>query len=83
MEIWTPVMEEILVVKIEPMNRHYIDAVAIYRCAELVGHDAYNLAPRMSAFFMRENNAFTLIMGTKVYRTDQSGSSTCLTPLWT
>ena len=83
MEIWTPVIVEILVVKIEPMNRHYIDAVAIYRNAEIVGHDAYILAPRMSAFFMRENKAFALITGAKVYRTDGSGSSTCLPPLWT
>ena len=29
MEIWTHVMGEILVVKIEPMNRHDIYAVAI------------------------------------------------------
>ena len=50
MEIWTPVMGEILVVKIEPMNRHDIHVVAIYRDAEIVGHVPYNIAPRMSAF---------------------------------
>ena len=81
MEIWTPVVGQKLLVKIETTNRHYIDAVAIYKCAELVGHDAYNLAPRMSAFFMSENKAFALIMGAKVYRTDGSGSSTCLRTL--
>ena len=52
MEIWTPVMGEILVVKIEPMNRHDIYAMAIYRDTEIVGHVPYNLAPIMSAFFM-------------------------------
>ena len=33
----------------------------LYTCsgdAEIVGHVPYNLAPRMSAFFMRENEAF-------------------------
>ena len=83
MEIWTPVVGEILVVKIEPTNRHYIDAVAIYRDAEIVGHDDCNLAPRMSAFFKRENKVFAVITEAKVYRTDGSGSSTCLPHLWT
>ena len=44
-------MGEILVVKIEPKNRHDIHAVAIYRDVEIVGYVPYNLAPRMSAFF--------------------------------
>ena len=48
-------MGEILVVKIEPTNRHDIHAVAIYEIpsliAKIVGHVPYNLAPRMSAFF--------------------------------
>ena len=49
-------------VKIEPMNRHDIQhAVTIYRDAEIVGHVPYNLAPRMSVFFMRENKAFAEI----------------------
>ena len=68
MEIWTPVMGEILVVKIEPTNRHNIHAVAIYRDAETVDHVPYNLAPRMSAFLMRENEAFEKIAGAKVNR---------------
>ena len=45
-------------VKIEPMNRHDLHAVAIYRGAVIVGHVPYNLAPRMSAFLMREYKAF-------------------------
>ena len=40
------VMGEMLVVKIEPTNRHDIHAVAIYRDTEIVGHVPYNLAPR-------------------------------------
>ena len=42
--------------------------MAIYRDAEIVGHVPYNLAPRMSAFFMRGNKAFAEITGDKVYR---------------
>ena len=61
MEIWTTVVGEMLVVKIEPTNRHDIHAVAIYRDAKIVGHVPYNLAPRMSAFFMRENKVFAEI----------------------
>ena len=55
MVIWTPVVGEMLVVKIEPTNRHDIHAVSIYRDAEIVGHVPYNLAPNMSVFCMREN----------------------------
>ena len=61
-------MGKILVVKIEPMNRHDLHAVAIYRDSEFVGHVPYNLATRMSAFFMRETNAFAEITGPKVNR---------------
>ena len=61
MEIWTTVVGEVLVVKIEPTNRHDIHAVAIYRDAKIVGHVPYNLAPRMSAFLMRENKVFAEI----------------------
>ena len=68
MEIWTPVVGEILVVKIEPTNRHDIYAVAIYRDAKIVGHVPYNLAPRMSAFFMRENKVFAEITVGAGYR---------------
>ena len=38
------------------------------RDTEIVGHVPYNLAPRMSAFFMRENKAFVEITGAKVNR---------------
>ena len=52
--------------KIEIMNRHDIQEVAIYRDAEIVSHVPYSLAPRMSAFFMRVNKAFAEITGAKV-----------------
>ena len=55
-------------VMIEPTNRHDIHTVAIYRDAEIVGHVLYNLAPRMSAFLMRENKAFAEITGATVNR---------------
>ena len=54
-------MGAMLEVKIEPTNRHDIHAVAID--TKLVGHVSYDLAPRMSAFFMRENKAFEEITG--------------------
>ena len=55
-------------VKIEPTNGHNIHAVAIYRDTEIVGHVPYNLAPRMSAFLIRNNKAFAEITGAKVKR---------------
>ena len=54
-----------ILVKIESTNRYDIHAVAIYRDTEIVGHVPY-LAPRMSAFFMRENKAFAEITRPKV-----------------
>ena len=54
--------------KIKPTNRLDTHAVAIYRDAEIVGHVPYNLAPRISAFLMRENKAFAEITGAKVDR---------------
>ena len=36
--IWTPAVGEMLVVKIEPTNRHETHAVAIYRDTELVDY---------------------------------------------
>ena len=47
MEIWTPVMGEMLVV---PTNIRYTYR-GIYRDTEVVGHVPYQLAQRMSAFF--------------------------------
>ena len=47
------------------MNRHDIREVAIYRDAEIVGRVPYNRAPKMSAFFIRENKAFADIKGAK------------------
>ena len=70
--IWTFAVGEILVLKIEPTNRHYIHAVAIYKVLKL------RLAPRMSAFLMIENKVFAEITGAKVYRVAGSGSPMCL-----
>ena len=68
MEIWTPVVGEMLVVKIESTNRHDIHAVAIYRDTENVCHVPCNLAPRITVFLMRENQAFAEITGAKINR---------------
>ena len=73
MEIWAPVLGEILVVKIEAIYRRYTHAVAIYVYAEIVYHVPYNLVTRMSAFFMSENKVFTVITRGIVYRGAGSG----------
>ena len=46
----TPVVGEMLVVKIEPTNRHDIHAEAIYRDTKIVGHVPYNLAQECQHF---------------------------------
>ena len=47
------------------------------RDTEIVGHVPYTLAPRMSAFFMRENRAFAEITGIKVNRRAGYGLEAC------
>ena len=46
MDIWTPAVGEMLVVKIEPTNRLETHAVAIYRDTELVDHHHVPYNPR-------------------------------------
>ena len=62
-----------------------IHAVAIYRDTKIVWHVPYNVAPRMSEFFMRENKAFAEIIGAKVNRRtgNDLGSPMCLPSIWT
>ena len=64
MEIWTPVVGEMLVVKIELTNRHDIHTPSTD--TEIVGHV---LTIQMSTFLMRDmNKAFAEITGAKVNR---------------
>ena len=67
MEIWTPVVGEMLGGE-DRINqyRHDIHAVAIYRDTKNVCHVPYNLAPRITIFLMRENQAFAEITGAKI-----------------
>ena len=75
----TPVAGKMVVAKTELTNRHDIHAVAIYRHTKIIGHVPYNLAPRMSAFFMKKNKAFAEITGAKVNRGASYGLVVLLT----
>ena len=61
MENWTAVVGEILVVKIEPTNRHYIDAVAIYKMLKLSPCSLQSSSKNVSIFYERDNKVFAEI----------------------
>ena len=66
MDIWTPVVEETLLVKREPTNIKDKNAVAIYKENIVVGHAPYNITPSLSHFLRRDiNKAFAEVMGEK------------------
>ena len=54
-DVWTPVLNESLLVKREPNNIIDSNAVAVYQDDLIVGHVPYNLAPSFS-FFCREKS---------------------------
>ena len=59
MEIWTPVMGEMLVVKIDPMtDMIYMQWPSTdYRDAKIISHVLYNQAPRnVSIFYERKHS---------------------------
>ena len=56
MEIWTPVVGEILVLKIAPTNRHYIHAVAIYKMLKLRPCSSQASSKNVSIFYEREQS---------------------------
>ena len=58
LEIWTPVIGEILVVKIEPTNRHYIHRVAIYiqRCRNCRSCSLQSSYKNIYIFYERERS---------------------------
>uniref|UniRef100_A0A1X7UPP5 HIRAN domain-containing protein n=1 Tax=Amphimedon queenslandica TaxID=400682 RepID=A0A1X7UPP5_AMPQE len=69
MEVWTPKIGEVLVVKREAENPHHRYAVAIIKDGETVGHVPYNFAPIVSHFLKREvNKAFVEVTGDRINR---------------
>ena len=47
MEVWTPVQDEMLILKREPTNVADRNAVAVFKEDQVVGHVPYNLAPNI------------------------------------
>ena len=69
MEVWTPVQDEMLLLKREPTNVADRNAVAVFKEDQVVGHVPFNLAPNISLFLKRDiNKAFAKVVGEKVNR---------------
>ena len=69
MDVWTPVQDEMLILKREPANVADRNAVAVYKDDQVVGHVPFNLAPSISHFLKRDiNKAFAKVDGEKVNR---------------
>ena len=69
MEVWTPVQDEMLLLKREPTNVADRNAVAVFKEDQVVGHVPFNLAPSISLFLKRDiNKAFAKVVGEKVNR---------------
>ena len=66
MELWTPVQDEMLILKREPTNIVDRNAVAVLREDQVVGHVPFNLAPSISLFFEKRHNAFATVVREKV-----------------
>ena len=69
MDVWTPVQDEMLILKREPTNVADRNAVAVYKDDQVVGHVPFNLAPSFSHFLKRDvNKAFAKVIGEKINR---------------
>ena len=69
MDVWTPVLNEELILKREPTNDRDSNAVAVKKEEVIVGHVPFNLAPSISAFLRRDTNSgFAKVVGDKVNR---------------
>ena len=69
MEVWTPVQDEMLILKREPTNVADRNAVAVFKEDQVVGHVPFNLAPSISLFLKRDiNKAFAKVAGDKFNR---------------
>ena len=68
MNVWTPVQDEMLILRREPTNISDRNA-AVFKEDQVVGHDPFNLAPSISLFLRRDiNKAFAKVAGEKVNR---------------
>ena len=68
MGVWTPVLDEMLILKREPTNVADKSAVAVYKedVDVVVGHVPFNLASSISKFLKRDiNKAFAKVVGQK------------------
>ena len=69
MDVWTPVQDEMLILRREPTNISDRNAVAVFKEDQVVGHVPFNLAPSISLFLKRNiNKAFAKVAGEKVNR---------------
>ena len=69
MLVWTPVLNEMLILKREPTNVADRSAVAVYKEGLVVGHVPSNLASIISNFLKRDTNkGFAKVVGDKVKR---------------
>ena len=69
MDIWTPVLNEELILKREPSNERDRNAVAVRKEEALVRHVPFNLARLISSFLRRDiNSVFAKVVGEKVNR---------------
>ena len=68
MDVWTPVLNEELILKSEPTNDRDSNAVAVKK-EVIVGHVPFNLAPFISPFLRCDtNNRFAKVVGDEVNR---------------
>ena len=69
MGVWTPVLDEMLILKREPTNVADKSAVAVYKEDVVVGHVPFNLASSISKFLKRDiNKAFAKVVGQRINR---------------
>lgn len=69
LDVWTPAIGEVLLVKPEPTNEKDSKAVAVLKEDVIVGHIPRNLAPSLFQFLRRDvNKAFAEVTGQKVNR---------------
>ena len=67
MDLWTPVLNEEFILKIEPTNETDRNAVAVLKEETIVGLVPFNLAPLISAFLRSDTNCgFAKVAGEKV-----------------
>ena len=67
--LWTPVQDEMLILKCKPTNVADRNAVTVFKEDQVVGHVPFNLAPSISLFLKKDiNKAFAKVVGDKVNR---------------